>query len=168
MTIFPSHHLYNRKKGGRSRRPREGRGPSEVTSVTLRMGSDLGPRNSTPVLSPAPRLQARSLAAPSSLAVPSRISFQCVRNRSTGFCGSTTASNCYFFLFIYFWLSWVFFAACRLSRVAASGGHSSLRCAGFSLRWPLLLRSTDSRHVGFSSCGSRALECRLSSCGSRA
>ena len=28
---------------------------------------------------------------------------------------------------------------------------SSLRCTGFSLRWPLLLRSTGSRHAGFSS-----------------
>ena len=41
-------------------------------------------------------------------------------------------------------------------------------CAGFSLRWLLLLWSTGSRLMGFSSCGSRALERRLSSCGSRA
>ena len=54
------------------------------------------------------------------------------------------------------------------SLVAVSGGYSSLRCAGFSLRWLLLLRSTDSKLTGFSSCGSRALECRLSSCGTRA
>ena len=40
-----------------------------------------------------------------------------------------------------------------------------LRCTGFSLQWPLPLRSVGSRCVGFSSCGSRALECRLSSCG---
>ena len=45
---------------------------------------------------------------------------------------------------------------CRLSLVVASGGYSSLRCAGFSLLWLLLLRSTGSRHVGFSSCGTRA------------
>ena len=57
---------------------------------------------------------------------------------------------------------------CGLSLVAASGGYSLLRCAGFSLRWLLLLRSTGSRHVGFSSCGSRALEHRLSSCGTQA
>ena len=68
-------------------------------------------------------------------------------------------------LFIYFWLRWVFVAVCRLSLVAASGGYSSLWCAGFSLRWLLLLRSMGSRHVGFSSCGLRALESRLSSCG---
>ena len=63
-----------------------------------------------------------------------------------------------FFLnkFIYFWLRWVFVAAPRLSLVAASGGYSSLRCAGFSLRWLLLLKSTGSRHAGFSSCGTRA------------
>ena len=35
---------------------------------------------------------------------------------------------------IYFWLCWVFVAAHGLSLVAASGGYSSLRCAGFSLR----------------------------------
>ena len=36
---------------------------------------------------------------------------------------------------------------------------------GFSLQWLLLLWSTGSRHVGFSSCGTWALERRLSSCG---
>ena len=51
-------------------------------------------------------------------------------------------------LFIYFWLRWVFVAARRLSLVAASRGYSSLRCAGFSLRWLLLLQSTGSRHTG--------------------
>ena len=35
-----------------------------------------------------------------------------------------------------------------LSLVAASGGHSSSRCAGLSLSRPLLLRSTGSRHAG--------------------
>ena len=36
----------------------------------------------------------------------------------------------------------------RLSPVAASGGHSSSRCAGLSLSRPLLLRSTGSRRAG--------------------
>ena len=35
-----------------------------------------------------------------------------------------------------------------LSLVAASGGHSSSRCAGLSLLQSLLLRSTSSRHAG--------------------
>ena len=35
-----------------------------------------------------------------------------------------------------------------LSLVAASGGHSSSWCAGLSLSWPLLLRSTGSRRAG--------------------
>ena len=35
-----------------------------------------------------------------------------------------------------------------LSLVAASGGHSSWRCAGLSLSRPLLLRSTGSRRAG--------------------
>ena len=56
----------------------------------------------------------------------------------------------------FFWQRWVFVGACGLSLVAASGGYSSLRCAGFSLRWLLLLRSTGSRRAGFSRCGTWA------------
>ena len=82
----------------------------------------------------------------------------------------------FIYLFIYLfihsfiiWLRWVFVAAHRLSLVAASGSYSWLWCVGFSLRWLLLLWSTGSRHVGFSSCGTRAsvvVAHRLSSCGS--
>ena len=72
------------------------------------------------------------------------------------------------YLFIYFWLRWVFVAARGLSLVAASGGYSSLWCRSFSLWWLLFLRSTGSRRAGFSSCGSQALECRVSSCGAQA
>ena len=42
---------------------------------------------------------------------------------------------CFFkfiYLFIYFWLCWVFVSVRGLSPVAASGGHSSSRCAGLS------------------------------------
>ena len=35
-----------------------------------------------------------------------------------------------------------------LPLVVASGGHSSSRCVGLSLSWPLLLRSTGSRRAG--------------------
>ena len=52
------------------------------------------------------------------------------------------------YLFIYFWLCWVFVSVRGLSLVAASGGHSSSRCAGLSLSRPLLLRSTGSRRAG--------------------
>ena len=78
---------------------------------------------------------------------------------------------CFFFLreLYYFYL---FIFGCvgssllrGLSLVVESEGYSSLRCVGFSLRWLLLLRSTGSRRMGFSSCGSQALEHRLSSCG---
>ena len=72
------------------------------------------------------------------------------------------------YLFIHSWLWWVFIDACRLSLVAVSGVQSSLRCVGFSLPWLLLLRSMGPRCAGFSSCGSRALERRLSSCGAQA
>ena len=52
------------------------------------------------------------------------------------------------YLFIYFRLCWVFVSVQGLSLVAASGGHSSSRCAGLSLSRPLLLRSTGSRRAG--------------------
>ena len=52
------------------------------------------------------------------------------------------------FLLIYLWLCWVFVSVRGLSLVAASGGHSSWRCAGLSLSRPLLLRSTGSRRAG--------------------
>ena len=54
----------------------------------------------------------------------------------------------FIYLFIYFWLCWVFVSVRGLSLVAASGGHSSSRCAGLSLSRPLLLRSTSSRRTG--------------------
>ena len=76
------------------------------------------------------------------------------------------------FIFIYFWLLWVFTATHGLSLVVESGVYSALQCAGFSLLRLLLLQSTGSRHAGFSrctrglsNCGLRALEHRLSSCG---
>ena len=52
------------------------------------------------------------------------------------------------YLFIYSWPCWVFVSVRGLSLVAASGGHSSSRCAGLSLSRPLLLRSTGSSHTG--------------------
>ena len=54
----------------------------------------------------------------------------------------------FIYLFIYFWLCWVFVSVRGLSPVAASGGHSSSRCAGLSLSRPPLLRSTGSRRAG--------------------
>ena len=50
-------------------------------------------------------------------------------------------------LFVYLWLCWVFVSVRGLSLVVASRGHSSSRCAGLSLLWPLLLRSTGSRRA---------------------
>ena len=49
------------------------------------------------------------------------------------------------------------------SVVVASEGSSALQLVGFSLWWLLLLQSTSSGCRGFSSCGSWALELRLSS-----
>ena len=62
------------------------------------------------------------------------------------------ASNCFVLFKIYLFLAVLGLRCCA----RASGGYSSLRCVGFSLRWLLLLRSMGSRHVGFSSCGMRA------------
>ena len=53
-----------------------------------------------------------------------------------------------YYLFIYSWLCRVLVSVRGLPPVAASGGHSSSRCAGLSLSWPLLLRSTGSRCAG--------------------
>ena len=58
------------------------------------------------------------------------------------------SSSHFIYLFIYLWLRWVFVSVRGLSLVAASGGYSSSRCAGLSLSWPLLLRSTGSRRAG--------------------
>ena len=56
--------------------------------------------------------------------------------------------NKFIYLFVYFWLCWVFVSVRGLSLVAASGDHSSSRCAGLSLSRPLLLQSTGSRRAG--------------------
>ena len=59
---------------------------------------------------------------------------------------------CSFFFFLIDWLidwllCWVFVSVLEFSLVAASGGHSSSRCVGLSLSWPLLLWSTGSRRA---------------------
>ena len=57
-------------------------------------------------------------------------------------------SRSFIYLFIYLWLCWVFVSVRGLSLVAASGDHSSSRCAGLSPPRPLLLWSTGSRRAG--------------------
>ena len=59
--------------------------------------------------------------------------------------------------------SFLFFSP-RFKMYFGSPG-SSLLCLGFSLLWLLLLQSLLSSRLSFSSCGSQALEHRLSSCG---
>ena len=56
---------------------------------------------------------------------------------------------------INFWLCWVFVSVRGLSPVAASGGHTSSRCAGLSLSRPLVAEHRLQMHR-LSSCGSRA------------
>ena len=59
----------------------------------------------------------------------------------------------------YFWLCWVFVSVRGLSLVAASGDHSSSRCAGLSLLRPLIAEHRlQTRRL--SSCGLRAQSLR--------
>ena len=60
--------------------------------------------------------------------------------------------------FIYLFLAVLGLCCCTglLSLVAVSGGYSLAAC--FSLTWLLLLWSSGSRRVSFSSCGSQALD----------
>ena len=74
-----------------------------------------------------------------------------------------------FILFYYLFLAALGLRCC--ARAFSSCGEQGLlfiAVPGFSLWWLLLLRSTGSRRVGFSSCGSQALGHRLSNCGKRA
>ena len=59
------------------------------------------------------------------------------------------------YICMYVWLCWVFVSVRGLSLVMACGGHSSLRCMGLSLSWPLVAEH-------------RLQTRRLSNCGSRA
>ena len=80
-----------------------------------------------------------------------------------------------FILFIYFWLRWVFVVVRGLSLVAVSRATlpcsaRASHCGGFSCCGAQALGTRASVVVarGLSSCGSRALERRLRSCGARA
>ena len=54
----------------------------------------------------------------------------------------------FIYLFIHLWLCWVFASVRGPSPVAASGDHSSSRCAGLSPSRPLLFWSTGSSRAG--------------------
>ena len=76
--------------------------------------------------------------------------------------------NKFIYLFIYFWLRWVFVAVHGLSELRRAGailccGVWISHCGGFSCHgaWASVVVA-----CGLSSCGSGALEHRLSSCGS--
>ena len=59
-------------------------------------------------------------------------------------------------LFIYLWLCWVFVSVRGLSLVAASGGHSSSRCAGLFTIVASLVAEHRLQTRRLSSCASRA------------
>ena len=71
------------------------------------------------------------------------------RQQQLSFCSTVNINlQPYMRSFFFFWLCWVFVSVPGLSLVAASGDHSSSRCAGLSPSRPLLLRSTGSRRAG--------------------
>ena len=75
---------------------------------------------------------------------------------------------CYFILF-YFFNKFIYLFTFGCGGFSLLGeGFLQLRCVGFLLWWLILLQSTGSKRAGFSSCGSRASEHRLSSCGTQA
>ena len=81
----------------------------------------------------------------------------------------------FIYFIYYFWLHWVFVAARGLSLVAVSGttlwcGAWASHCGGFSCggAWALGAWASVVVACGLSSYGSRALEHRLSSCGTQA
>ena len=80
------------------------------------------------------------------------VDLQCCVN----FCYIARRFSCtYIYMCVLFFI--IFLTVLGLySLVGASGSYCSLGCVGFSLRWPLLLRGTGSRHPGFSGCGARA------------
>ena len=69
---------------------------------------------------------------------------------------------CYIILFVCFWLCWVSVAVHGLSLVVQSGG-----CSPWGMPVSLAVEQ-GSRCMGFGSCGSGALACRLNRCGARA
>ena len=89
-------------------------------------------------------------------------------------CFCCTAKWLSYIYILFFKLIYLFLAVlglhCCMWAFSSCGGWGILFVAmhGLLIRWLLLLRSTGSRLVGFSSCGSWALERRLSSCGTRA
>ena len=80
-------------------------------------------------------------------------------------------SMCQYFISLFHFFT--YFISCRpgsslrlkLFSICSEQDCSSLKCLDLSLRWRLLLCSAGSRHTDFSSCGSHALESRLSSRG---
>ena len=60
------------------------------------------------------------------------------------------------FIYFYFWLCWVFVAAHELLSSCSEQGLLFVEVHRLLVGWLPLLQSMGSRHVGFSSCGTRA------------
>ena len=60
------------------------------------------------------------------------------------------------FIYFYFWLPWVFVAACRLFSSCGEQGLLFVAVPRLLIGWLLLLQSTSSRRAGFNSCGTQS------------
>ena len=74
----------------------------------------------------------------------------------------------YYYYYFYFWLCWVFVAARGLFSGCGERGLLFVVVHRPLIAVASLVGSTGSRHLGFNSCGSWALEHGHSSCGARA
>ena len=76
---------------------------------------------------------------------------------ASGLCVSSVFPFSFFFLIVYLFLAILGLCRCMgFSLLVESRATLQVWCAGLSLRWPFLLRSTALRHLGFSSCHARA------------
>ena len=82
--------------------------------------------------------------------------------------GSSFFFNKFIYFILFFWLRWVFVAARGLFSGCGEQGLLFVVVCRLLIVMAPLAGSTGSRRVGFRSCGSWALEHRVSSCGARA
>ena len=64
--------------------------------------------------------------------------------------------NLFILLIIYFWLCWVFVAACGASSSCSDRGLLFVAVCGLLIAVASLVAEHSSRHAGFSSCGTQA------------
>ena len=88
--------------------------------------------------------------------------FECLRSYLPQFDVMRPLSSLLKIMQIFFWLPWVFIAACRLSLAAASGGFSLVAEWRLLNAWLLLLQSHRLQYLQLTSAGSVIMAHRLS------